>query len=257
MTSDVSLLLVSFLAGILVGLTSMGGAAIVTPFLVLVLGVRPVLAVGTDLVYGAVTKIVGAWMHWRQGTVNMAVVRRLAMGSVPGGFTGVMLIRKLDKMGIAADDFLRPVLGVVLMVVSVVILARTFDLIPERAPAWLERNPERWTVIWGFLIGMAVGLTSVGSGSLLIPFLIMVMKGDSPSKIVGTDVFHAAILVSATAGLYVQAGNVNWEPIPHLLIGSIPGVMLGSYLAPRLPARGVRVGLGVVLFATGFKLIPI
>jgi uncharacterized membrane protein YfcA len=257
MSSDVSLLLVSFLAGMLVGLTSMGGAAIITPFLVLVLGVRPVLAVGTDLVYGAVTKIVGAFMHWRQGTVDLAIVGRLALGSLPGGCLGVFAIRYLEARNVPVDDFLRPVLGVILMLVALVILARTLGWVPDHAPAWLERSPALWTVIWGFLIGTAVGLTSVGSGSLLIPFLILVMKDQSPSRVVGTDVFHAAILITATAGLYVHAGNVNWEPVPHLLLGSIPGVLLGSYLAPRVPARGVRIGLGVVLFATGFKLIPV
>jgi uncharacterized membrane protein YfcA len=110
------------------------------------------------------------------------------------------------------------------------------------------------TVIWGAIVGFAVGLTSVGSGSLIAPFLLMLYP-NAPARVVGTDVFHAALLVTATAALHIQAGNVEWRLIPLLLAGAIPGVLLGSYLAPRLPARTLRVGLSVVLFTTGIKLV--
>lgn len=252
---SVSLILMSFLAGILVGLTSMGGAALITPFLILFVGVKPSLAIGTDLVYGAITKIAGGWMHWRQQTVEMKLVLQMAIGSVPGGIIGVYVIQYLHTTDLPVDEALRHVLGVVLVIVAVLLLARTFGYLPQNAPSWLVRHERKSTTIWGFLVGLTVGLTSVGSGSLLAPFLMMI-RPNRPAHVVGTDVFHAAILVSATAMLHGQAGNVNWDLIPLLLAGSLPGVLIGSFVAPRLPARHLKVGLSVLLFATGVKLIP-
>lgn len=247
------LVLMSFLAGMLVGLTSMGGAALITPFLILVVGVRPVLAVGTDLVYGSVTKIVGAAMHWKQGTVDVRLALRLAIGSIPGGITGVLIIRHMTASGRNVDEGLRHVLGVVLVLVAAAVLARAFDLMPQGCPEWLRRNEKAATIGWGAFVGLSVGLTSVGSGSLMVPFLLM-LNPLRPAEVVGTDVFHAALLVTATAALHTQAGNVDWSLIPHLLLGSLPGVLLGSYLASRVPARGLKIGLSMLLFATGIKL---
>jgi uncharacterized membrane protein YfcA len=254
MIDNFSLVLMSFLAGMLVGLTSMGGAALITPFLILVVGVRPLIAVGTDLVYGSITKIVGAAMHWKQGTVDLQLALRLASGSVPAGLAGVLMIRHLDATGHNVDEALRHVLGGVLVVVAVLLLARAFELLPTGCPPWLRRNEKRATIAWGAVVGLAVGLTSVGSGSLMIPFLLM-LNPLRPAEVVGTDVFHAALLVTATAALHTQAGNVDWVLVPSLLLGSIPGVMLGSYLATRMPARGLKVGLSMLLFVTGIKLI--
>jgi len=221
--ADLGLLCMSFLAGTLVGLTSMGGAALMTPFLILVLGVRPVLAVGTGLAYGAITNMAGAAMHWRQGTMDMRVVRYLAFGSVPG--------------------------------VAVLMLVRTlYGRFPEPRPDFLKQYRRPVTIAWGAMVGFAVGLTSVGSGSLVAPFLLMLYPG-IPARVVGTDVFHASVLISAAAALHVEAGNVAWRLLPYLLMGAVPGVLMGSYLAPRLPARTMRLGLSVVLLTTGVKLV--
>jgi uncharacterized membrane protein YfcA len=120
--------------------------------------------------------------------------------------------------------------------------------------SFIERNRTACIVVWGFVIGFAVGLTSVGSGSLIAPFLMMLFPKDA-ARVVGTDVFHAAMLVSATAILHGSAGHVEWGMVPIMLAGSIPGVLIGSYLAPRLPSRPLRVGLGSLLFATGYQLV--
>jgi Predicted permeases len=249
------LLLMSFLVGVMVGLTSMGGAALMTPFLILVLGVRPVLAVGTDLVYGSLTKIAGAWMHWKQGTVDLKVCFRMAVASVPCGILGVLSMSELHKLGLDIDEYVRTALGVTLLFVALIIFARAFGFTLN--PRWgnfVLKHEKLSTVLWGGIIGFAVGFTSVGSGSLIAPFL-MILFPKNPARVVGTDVFHAAILVTATAAFHSNAGNVDWQLVPILLAGSIPGVLLGSYLAPRLPAKTLRVGLSVLLFATGWKLV--
>ncbi len=252
---NVGLLLMSFLVGLLVGLTSMGGAALMTPFLILIVGVRPVLAVGTDLVYGSLTKMMGAWMHWRQNTVDIRTVLRLACGSLPGGALGVLLVHQMHHSGVNPDQYLRRAIGLVLVIVALILLVRTLQSRTAQTPSgFITRHEKVLTVFWGAVVGFAVGLTSVGSGSLLAPFLMILFPG-APARVVGTDVFHAALLVTTTALFYSQAGHVDWGLVPVLLAGSVPGVLLGSYLAPRLPARTLRLGLSLVLLATGVKLV--
>jgi uncharacterized membrane protein YfcA len=233
----------------------MGAAALVTPFLILTIGMRPVLAVGTDLVYSAITKMVGAWMHSRQGTVDLRTAFHLACGSIPAGTIGVLALTNLHRGGMDVDQLLRRAIGAVLVTVAAFLLARTICVRSPKTVYWrLTRHSAGWTVGWGAIVGFAVGLTSVGSGSLIVPFLLMLYPG-APARMVGTDVFHAALLVSVAAFLHIQANHVEWQVIPALLAGSVPGVLLGSYLAPRLPVRTLRVGLSLVLFAIGVKLV--
>jgi len=250
------LLLMSFAVGILIGITSMGGAALMAPFLILVLGVRPVTAVGTDLAYGAITKMVGAWVHLRQGTVDLAVVRKLALGSVPGGLMGSLAVILLPRFTQHAEHYVRSAIGVLLMTVAAILLARMRVRFPEKTAAPGSGNflYERGTVVWGWVVGFCVGATSVGSGSLLAPFL-MLLYPSKTAKVVGTDVFHAAILVSVTGLVHGVSGGVEWNLVPVLLAGSIPGVLLGSRLAPLVPAQPLRAGLAAVLLWTGFQMI--
>lgn len=250
------LLAMSFGVGILVGLTSMGGAALMTPLLMLFAGIHPVVAVGTDLAYGSVTKIVGAWMHWRQKTVDLRVALLLACGSIPGGTLGFLSIQLMHNRGINSDVFVKRAIGVVLVIGAVITIVRTLRTSNELQSenTLLHRHQIKAIVVMGFVIGFAVGLTSVGSGSLLAPFLMLLFP-NNPARVVGTDVFHAALLVSVTAFLHSNAGHVNWQLVPIMLAGSIPGVLVGSFLAPRLPSRPLRVGIGGVLFATGYQLV--
>ncbi len=251
---DPLLPLTGFLVGLLIGLTGMGGGALMTPFLILVLGTRPTIAVGTDLVYSSVTKIFGALIHWRQHTVDMALVRRLALGSVPGGLSAVLLLRLLPDSR-NSDALVKSMLGVVLILVAVIVVVRTLELLPTPFPErWRHKLEGRGTIIAGAIVGTLVGFTSVGSGSLLVPFLVFVYPLSS-AVIVGTDVMHAAILVTVTALGHAQAGSVNWTLAMYLLIGSIPGVAIGSRLAPRVPARALRLGIATVLFMTGVSLV--
>ena len=224
-----------------------------TPFLVLIAGVRPVLAVGTDLAYSAITKLFGASVHWRQGSIDFRTAFRLAIGSIPGGLLGVLCVHWLHLSGHNVDRDVRRAIGISLALVSIALFLRAWRKTFTLELLRLERWP--WIVVlWGFGVGFAVGLTSVGSGSLLAPLLIC-MYPNAPVRAVGTDIFHACLLVTATALLHWQAGHVDWDLVALLLVGSVPGVLLGSFLAPRLPERGLRVGLGVVLFATAWRMI--
>jgi uncharacterized protein len=244
-----------FLVGILIGLTGIGGGALMTPFLILVLGTRPVVAVGTDLAYNAVTKLVGAYIHWRQGTVDIHLVKRLALGSVPAGIAGVAALSAITRSGADPDEAVKRALGAALILVAAILLSRVLGIeFPEMPPRWRAALQGRGTVIVGAVVGALVGFTSVGSGSLLVPFLMTVFPLTA-AQVVGTDVFHAAILVSVTALGHAHEGSVDWGIAAGLLVGSIPGAALGSWMAPRTPARALRVGLAGLLLVTGISLV--
>jgi len=243
------------LVGFLVGVTGMGGGALMTPFLILAIGTRPVVAVGTDLVYGAATKIVGAYLHWRQGTVDLQLVKRLAIASVPGGLAAVVTMRLLANSPALADGVVRRALGGVLVAVAVLMLARLAGVLPAALPErWRRALEGGGTLVAGGLVGVLVGFTSVGSGALLVPFLACVFPRNS-ARIVGTDVFHAAILLTVTAVGHAEGGAVDWSLAAALLVGSIPGVALGSWMSPRIPANALRAGLASVLLLTGLTLV--
>lgn len=251
---DVTLPVTGFAVGVLIGLTGMGGGALMTPFLILVLGTRPVVAVGTDLVYGAVTKLVGGYLHWRQGTVDLRLALRLAATSVPAGLLAVFVLRLYpDTAG--ADDAVRQALGIALVAVALLLLARLRGALPLPLPdRWRLILQGRGTYAAGAIVGALVGFTSVGSGSLLVPFLVTVFPL-AAAHVVGTDVVHAAMLVTATAAAHAQLGTVDWPLAASLLVGSVPGVALGSWMTTRLPSGVVRAGLAVLLLVTGVTLI--
>jgi len=250
-----ALVLMSFGVGVLIGLTSMGGAALMAPFLILAVGLRPVTAVGTDLVYGAITKILGTWVHLKQGTVDLHVVRKLATGSLPGGLLGVLAVTLLPRFTHDAEYYVQKAIGALLVLVAVLLLARMLVRFPAAtlSPERLEFLREHGSVLWGAVVGFCVGATSVGSGSLLAPFL-MLLYPSKASKVVGTDVCHAAVLVSVTAVAHATSGSVEWNLVPVLLTGSIPGVLLGSRLASCIPARPLRTGLAALLLLTGYRM---
>jgi uncharacterized membrane protein YfcA len=255
MPLDFGLVAAGFFVGLLVGLTGMGGGAIMTPFLISAIGVAPVTAVGTDLIYSAATKVVGGWLHARQGTVDFGLVKRLAIGSVPAGLVAVAAIGFLPAAGVDANQAVRRALGAVLILVAVVMLVRIFAAreraLPER---WRTALEGRGTIAAGAIVGALVGFTSVGSGALLVPFLMAVFPLQ-PARIVGTDVVHAAILVSVTGLAHAHGGTVNWPLVATLLAGSIPGISLGTWMAPRAPVRILRAGLASLLLITGLSLM--
>ncbi|MBX6396015.1 MAG: sulfite exporter TauE/SafE family protein [Alicyclobacillaceae bacterium] len=244
-----------FVVGLLVGLTGMGGGFIMTPMMIFLFGVAPSVAIGTDLVYSSVTKLVGAWQHWRQKTVDFLVVKWLAAGSVPGAVLGAFGVKKIHEWaGVGVDDVLRHVLGVTYLVVSLVMLLR-IRRSHRRETEEAAPRPAPWKlVVLGGIGGFVVGLTSVGSGSLFIALLTMVYPV-AAAKLVGTDITQA-VLVTGAAGLtHLAFGTVNLKLVGWLLVGSIPGIILGSRLTTRVPDLAVRIGLVVMLAVSGVKLL--
>ncbi|MBA2566939.1 MAG: sulfite exporter TauE/SafE family protein [Thermoleophilaceae bacterium] len=244
--------------GILVGMTGIGGGSLMTPLLILVVGTPPVTAVGTDLAYGAVTKTVGGYKHWRQRTVDMKLSTWMAFGSVPAAIGGVVVLEILqDAIGSDLTPLLISVLAVVILLTGLVTLIRAIFLkqlvLKEREKLTLARRSKTAAVLIGAVVGFMLGVTSAGSGALIALALILVFRL-VPQRVVGTDVFHAAVLLWAAGIAHIVAGNVDYALAGTILLGSVPGVWVGSHLSVRLPAGTLRTILGVVLIGAGLGL---
>ena len=244
--------------GILVGLTGMGGGSLMTPILILVFGFKPVTAVGTDLAYGAVTKTVGGWRHFRQKTVNSSLSTWMAFGSVPSAIGGVYALDAIQRAsGRNFDSTMIAVLAGALLFTGVAVLARALFLPKlverERESFVLERRHKVSAIVLGVFVGFVLGVTSAGSGSLIAVGLILLFHL-APRQVVGTDVFHAAILLWAAAIAHVVAGNVDYALAGTILLGSVPGVVLGTHWSVRVPVATLRTVLGVVLIGAGLGL---
>jgi uncharacterized protein len=240
--------------GILIGLTGIGGGSLMTPLLILFAGVHPVVAIGTDLMYGAVTKTLGGWRHLRQGTVDLGVSKWMAVGSVPGSIAGVIIVNKLhDAYGSGFDTTLLGSIAVALVVVALSILTRALFMPKlaqrERDTVEMTTKVRAGSALMGLVLGVLVGGTSVGSGALIGLALILVLRL-TPHRVVGTDVFHAAILMWAAGLAHLVSGNVDFTLMANILIGSLPGVWIGSGLIHRVPVNALRPALGCVLLGS-------
>jgi uncharacterized membrane protein YfcA len=255
---DPLLILFGFGVGILVGLTGMGGGSLMTPLLILVFGVKPVTAIGTDLAYAAVTKTVGGAKHFRQKTVDMRLSSWMAIGSVPAAIGGVYVLELLERrLGSDFDSTLLAVLAGALLFTGVAVLARAF-MMPwlndrERHTIDLQRRHKVAAVLVGVFVGFVLGVTSAGSGALIAVALIMIFRL-VPTRVVGTDVFHAAILLWAAAAAHLIAGNIDFALAGTILLGSVPGVWIGSHWSVRVPTGTLRTALGLVLIGAGLGL---
>jgi uncharacterized membrane protein YfcA len=248
---DPWLIVFGFGVGILVGTTGMGGGSLMTPLLILLFGIKPVIAVGTDLAYAAITKTAGGFLHFRKGTVQTSLAWWLAAGSCPGAVAGVIM---LERLGL--DDILVPLIAGALLLTGALVLFRaligTGD--HERQNVPLESRHKVAAVVLGASVGFVLGLTSAGSGTLIAIGLILGFRL-APRRVVGTDVFHAAILLWVAALAHLFSGNVDLLLAATILIGSLPGVWVGTHLATILPERGLRPALGVVLLSAGLALL--
>ncbi|MBS1879902.1 MAG: sulfite exporter TauE/SafE family protein [Actinobacteria bacterium] len=252
---DPAIVLFGFGIGALVGMTGMGGGSLMTPLLILIFGTNPSTAIGTDIFYSAITKIVGSWRHLKMRTVNMELVRWLAYGSVPAAIAGVALIAvvKQHVSEQRMDELLYAVLGGTLLMVGVVTLLRALilrNLIDERETFEVEARHKAAAVVIGATTGFVIGITSAGSGTVIAILLIAVYRL-APKKVVGTDIVHAAVLLSAAAIAHWVGGNIDFGLAANILVGSIPGVIIGAALSDRAPQGFIRTALGVVLVGSG------
>ena len=250
--------LTGLLIGFLVGLTGMGGGALMTPVLIFVFGFQPTMAIGTDVTYSAVTKIFGSWKHWRQGSVDIPLALWLCLGSVPSALLGVAAVQYVkNHYGDLVDIVLYRAIGSALMLVGVLLIVKILvkvDRKYRRENITLSRRMKIGTVCLGASVGFIIGLTSVGSGTLIGVFLIMFYPL-ATDRIVGTDIFQAMILLGATGLAQIGVGNVDLWMVAALLMGSIPGVLLGSQLTVHAPNRVLRGILAAVLFLSGLALL--
>jgi uncharacterized membrane protein YfcA len=246
------------LIGALVGLTGMGGGSLMTPILILLFGVKPTLAVGTDILHGAVFKSFGAVRHRRLGTVHARITFWMFLGSAPMSLLGVEVADWLERhYGTGVESLSAKVIGGALVLGGLGFLAKTFvkrGVQPSNAPFLLADRDRVICVALGASGGFVVGLTSVGSGTFFGLVLLLTFPLTA-SKIVGTDIFHAAALLWVAGISYLLHGNVDLGAMAWLLLGSIPGVLLASKLTVRLPDGALRVGLGAVLTASGVRLL--
>jgi uncharacterized membrane protein YfcA len=215
-----------------------------------------VVAIGTDLAYGAITKTVGGWRHLRSGTVDLGVSKWLALGSVPGSIVGVLLVDALhDRYGDSFDSTLLSIVAVALFIVAFSVLGRALFGVPrERHSVPLTTAAKVGAAGIGLVLGVVLGMTSVGSGALVGLALIMVFRL-TPHRVVGTDVFHAALMLWAAGLAHLLVGNVDLVLMANILAGSLPGVWVGTALLPRVPAAALRPALGCVLLGSALGVV--
>src|ERR671937_2440996 len=245
--------------GILVGLTGMGGGSLMTPILIIVFGYNPVTAVGTDLAYGAVTKTLGGWRHFRQRTVFFPLAVWMGVGSVPAAVGGVYVLHVLEHhYGKSFDNAMLIAVAAAVMFTGVAVLSRALFmprlLEHERSSFEMTRRDKVSAALLGLFVGFVLGVTSAGSGTLIAVGLILIFRL-IPTRVVGTDVFHAAVLLWAAALAHVVAGNVDYALMGTILIGSLPGVWLGSNWAVRVPTGALRTALALLLIGSGLGLL--
>ena len=256
---DTAYALAGALTGFVVGLTGVGGGALMTPILLIFFGVSPITAIATDLWFAAITKLVGARVHHTNGNVDWQVAKRLWLGSLPMALLIVVIVSLGAQ--VAKVDWLTKAIGFVVLITAIGLL-----IAPKLVAYARGRRigqPERFkavqpalTVVSGGVLGLCVALTSVGAGALgSVMLLYLYPLRMTPHRLVATDIVHA-IPLAVVAGLgYLFAGMVDWWMLASLLVGSIPTVLLGSLLAGRIPGRAVQIALALVLLAAGVKVL--
>jgi uncharacterized membrane protein YfcA len=246
-----------FAVGLLVGLTGVGGGSLMTPLLILVFGIHASTAVGTDLLYAAATKSVGTVVHGFSRTVDWGIVLRLAAGSVPATALTLLALAHAGKGADGAHGVLTSVLGVALLLTAVAILFRRMilDFFAKRVGEMDPRRTTLFTVLLGAILGVLVSLSSVGAGAIGVTVLLILYPTLPAGKLVGSDIAHAVPL-TLLAGLgHWLMGSVNWGLLASLLVGSIPGIIIGSLLSARAPDRVLRPILASTLALVGGKLV--
>jgi uncharacterized membrane protein YfcA len=254
---DPLFMLSGFFVGLLVGQTGVGGGSLMTPILVLLFGIHPATAVGTDLLYASATKSVGTLVHGLNHTVNWQIVRRLASGSVPATMMTLAAVSRYNIASSTSGRIISLLLGIMLLLTALsLIFRKPFLAIME--PALKRVTPQYaacLTIVTGAILGVLVTLSSVGAGALGVTALLMLYPRIPMAIIVGSDIAHAVPLTLVAGIGHWWLGSVNWPLLTSLLSGSIPGIVLGSYLAARIPDAVLRPLLASVLCVVGGRLV--
>jgi len=245
---------VGFVVGVLIGLSGVGGGVLLLPVLIFGLRVPAIVAVGSDAVFNFFTKIPAGLLHFKKGTVSKKVVLALAAGSVPGSIAGVKLLMHIRHLyGDGVNNFIKTVIGLLLIVIPILLMfqRRIEEKISSRPPTL---HGFAGMALIGLVAGFLVGMTSVGSGSIIMMLLLMFYS--FPPKVnVGNDIVHAVILTGVTGFLHFRLGNVDPALVLSLLIGSIPGGLVGSHLATRMSMLWLRRVLCTLLLITGARML--
>jgi len=247
-------ILIGLVVGFLIGMSGLGGGVLLLPVLIFGLRVPAIIAVGSDAAFNFITKIPSSAVHLTKGTVRRKVVIALAVGSIPGSILGVRYLQHLQALhGAGVNDFIKSAVGVLLILVSSLLLLQSRI---EREIANRPPTAKSFTgmAIIGLVAGFLVGMTSVGSGSIIM-MLLLLFYSYPPKVMVGTDIAHAVVLTGVTSLLHFRLGNVDLSLVGYLLIGSIPGGLIGSYLSTRVPVLWLRRILCVILLSTGARML--
>ena len=247
-------ILVGFVVGILIGLSGVGGGVLLLPVLIFGLRIPAIVAVGSDALFNFFTKIPAGLLHLKKGTVKGKVVAALALGSVPGSICGVKLLIHIRHLyGDGVNNFIKTAVGILLIIVPLLLIfqKRIEDKVAHRPPTM---KGFAGMALIGLFAGFLVGMTSVGSGSIIM-MLLLLFYSFPPKVNVGTDILHAVILTGTTGLLHFRAGNVDPSLVLTLLIGSIPGGLIGSHLATRMPMLWLRRLLCALLLITGARML--
>ncbi len=244
-----------FVVGVIVGLTGVGGGSLMTPLLVLVFGVAPATAVGTDLLYAAITKAGGIYMHDRQGTIDYRIAGLLGLGSIPLAIVTAIALHLIAPAPDTLAAVIKTTLGGALLLTAAALIFKTRLVALSPVQHWAARKISIVTVLVGAVIGVLVTISSVGAGAVGVAALLFLYPKRPSVQIIGTDIAHAVPL-TLVAGLgHASLGTVDLTLLAALLIGSIPGVMLGSALSRAVPERILRTSLAAMLVLVGAKLV--
>lgn len=254
---EIAKILIGLLVGLLVGLTGMGAGVLLLPLLIFGFRVPPIIAVGSDAVFNSITKIGSGYLHYRQGSVNRFLVAALLMGSIPGAIAGVGLLALLRAhYGSGVNEFLKVVTGLLLIVIPSLLL---FQGRLRAGNGELQEPQDGFrpaVVSIGALAGFLVGMTSIGSGSVTM-MLLLLMFPCTPALVVGTDIVHAVVLTGFTSLLHLRLGTVDPFLVAYLLLGSIPGALLGTRLSSHIPGHWLKRILCGVLLLTGARMLMV
>lgn len=255
---DVSFVVSGFAVGLLVGMTGVGGGSLMTPLLTLLFGVSPAVAVGTDLAFASITKGVGTFTHRLRGTVHWDIVRRLCIGALPAALLASLSLKHFGTLNHDIGQLIRYMIG------SSVLLTVVALLFKRKMLEWITAHPERQlqgralataTIVSGAVLGVLVTISSIGAGAIGATVLVLLYPRLTAAEVAGTDIAYAVPLTAIAAVGHWWLGSIDWNLLLALLIGSLPGITLGAYVARAVPEKLLRGLLAVILLTVAFKLL--